>query len=697
MSDFSSSGIADLPGVTADTILRGDARVLGFCKEAEQEGDRLNADDPSYEKIERAQRYVTGDQRQRVDKAVPSYLPKVVLNESRKVVQAHVSALTDLKPLFKYVSENPAFQFHADLLNKRIVAWWVTQMIDVALGETIKYGIVGGTGDLGVEWDPSAGLGGENVCLPRDPRDTLALRPSNQRDPQLWQGVTLRDGLPINALRAKYPTYEHLFAHPSSDSTLSRLKGRFRSVVSALQRPVGDTLSGLNDPVKAGPRFSAGSVVLRRTYLADLTKNLTTNPIAMGPTGTNWSYVVPPGGFLYPRKRLIVWTDEGIISDGPNPYWHGLYPIARLLLWSVPWQFLGISLLNDTMPIQDAINDTAQDLRIGLEKWMAPSVAFDRAAVSEAFMKTYDPRRKNTRIKLNAGFGEGFRHLDGPNPRVLMLGLQFLDRLIAKHEDLSSVANLEAIIQLRQMPGADTIQAFMQALTPQIRSEARQIESFLRRPAEMVKSNLFQFESQAKRFQVLGEAGVAMDEFDYDPDTVIPAMSPGDDNYIEELDRKYPRDRRARFFTKQLVFVVAPNSLIALNAQQKKLTDLQLARMGFLDFWTLAESMEIGNVGTPPPIPLPPLTQPSPEELQAGLMIPGAPNTGDGKYIIDPESGQLLEIRVPLTVTERLLAQAKLGIGMTINPAGRKAAGDAPPRIQTKDGGTRPTVTESRR
>jgi hypothetical protein len=68
------------------------------------------------------------------------------------------------------------------------------------------------------------------------------------------------------------------------------------------------------------------------------------------------------------------------------------------------------------------------------------------------------------------------------------------------------------------------------------------------------------------------------------------------------------------------------------------------------------------------------------------------------KYIFDPASGQLLEIRVPMTITERLQAQQLMGIGMTESPAGRKASGGAAPKQETKsdgEGGQRTTITES--
>jgi hypothetical protein len=50
---------------------------------------------------------------------------------------------------------------------------------------------------------------------------------------------------------------------------------------------------------------------------------------------------------------------------------------------------------------------------------------------------------------------------------------------------------------------------------------------------------------------------------------------------------------------------------------------------------------------------------------------------------------------MPITITERLQAQQMMGIGMTENPAGRKASGGSAPKMESKDGGERQTITES--
>lgn len=675
MADFSGSGWESLglPSMTLESLQSGgDPRVLGWLKEAVVEGDRLNRSDPSYDRMDLGMNYVVGNQiapQESNGTMRAGYLPNLIINESRRVMQAHVSALTDFKPLFSYKSTNPAFSLQADLLNKLTVAWWITTMADLELGECVKYALAAGTGDLVLDWNPYTQFGGDVTLSARDARDTLPIRPAtHSRSVQAWDGCLLRESHSVNVMKGLYPERANLF-RPTTDSLLSTLMGRFRRIASSLISPGADTLSGLNQAPMAS-RVRSGEIILYRLFLVDRTRNLTTKPIPMGRPGSSWAYVVPPGGALFPYKRQIISTPEAILYDGPSPYWHGMYPVNRLKLWSVPWQFFGISIIGDLMPMQDAINQFSQDILLGMKKWLDPAVQYNRNVVSESFMRTFDPRRPGQKVKLLAdALKDGFKLLDGPPAQVLSLGLEMVQFLLSKFDDLSGTPNLQELLALRQLPGAETIQRYWEALTPELRQEGRQIEGFLRDVAEQAKVLRFQYESSARRVMILGDAGTTMEDFDFDPETLVPAMAPGDVGYHKDLDASLPRDVRARAFHQSIVFTIAPNSILAMNAQEAKMIAIQNFRMGVLDFWTYHEVLETPNVGAPPAIPLPPLKPIDPMELQMILSQPGGAEAFGSKYTIDPMSGQVLEIRVPLTITERLIAQNMLGLGTTAGPA----------------------------
>jgi hypothetical protein len=718
MAEFSGSGLIGLPVITADTLSRGlptdtgNPALVDWIREAVQEGDAINHSDPSYGAIEQSMRYITGQQ---LDQTQLSYLPKITLNQSRKATQAHVSALTDIKPLFGWKASNDQYSFQAHLLNRRAVMWWVTTSADLVLADAIKYALAGGMGDVKCEWNPWDPFGGDNRLVACDPRDTIPVRPGNTKNVQAWQGVIFREEHTVNELRQWNPAKAHLF-FASSDNVLAQVMGRFKTALARLITPVTDSLPGLEARNRAS-QASSGNVVLYRAYLNDRSANLSGRDVLMGPPGASWSYVVHPGEYLYPQKRLIITTDKAVVYDGPAPYWHGLFPWARLMLWSVPWQMGGIPLFNDLLPVQDAINDTMQDIRLALRQWTNRGVKYNTGAVSPATMKVFDPRKPGFRMQLNPQAGEGFALQEGAPPQTIALMLQVFQELVKQHANLSGTANLEALLQLRaQVPGADTLEAYQNALTPELRDEGRQVEAFLRPIAEMIKTNWFQFETKTRRITLLGDAGVTLEDFDWDPDTIVPALQPWTTTqdpqtgmpivektpgYTPELDIDKPRNDRAKYFSRQFTFMVAPNSILAMNSQTAKMERFQLARMGYLDFWSLMETMEIPNVGTPPAIPLPPLQPVDPMAIaaeQVAAMAQGQPGPIGTKYQIDPMTGQMLEIRVPLTITERLIAQQQLGIGMSVNPAGRKASGQESPQVaeKTDESGTpRTTVTES--
>ncbi len=692
--DFGPSGVLDLPALTSDTLQHGDPRVIGWIREAVTEGDRLNRDDPSYDKAELGMRYIVGEQRRDGAEEAIKYLPKLTINEARKVVQAHASVLTDLKPVWNYTTDNDQFKPHGQLLDKLIIAWYLRTSADLELGNWVKYAAAAGTADLMVEYNPHARFGGDHHIHAKDFRDTLPWRPApGSRSVQDWQGVIFREEYTLNVLRGMYPTKAPLFV-PTTDSLLATLMGRFRSAATRLISPAADTLSGLGGTTH-NVKPKSGNVLLYRTFLDDRSINLTGKPLPMGPPGATWAYVVPPNGRVYPNKRCIVATDQAIISDTPSPFWHGMFPFSRLKLWEVPWQFLGVSILNDLIPVQDGINDNTNDLRLGIKQWMDPKTVYDRQAVSESFMRLYDSRRPGAKIKTNPTYGDGFKNLDGPNPEVLQLALEFIRHLTDKFQDLSGVANLQALLQLRQMPGSDTIRQFYEAMTPELRAEGRMIETALRDVAEMLKVNTFQYESKEKRIKYLGDAGQTLQDFDFDPNTLVPSMEEGQPGYVRELDASVSRAERAQWFHGMLTFRVSPGSILAMNASEQKMLRLQLARMGYYDVWSLMEALEIPKFGAPPAMPLPPIRPPDPAAVLQSLQA------GDGHYILNPQNGQILEVRVPETVTERLIAQMQLGIGMNVSPAGRKASGEEPPHQEAgkKDqtGAPRQAISESKK
>ncbi|TAK94255.1 hypothetical protein EPO05_06590, partial [Patescibacteria group bacterium] len=529
----------------------GAPSVWGWCKEAHQEGTRLLQQDQNYVAADVNMAYVMGQHAILAPQITPAYLLPIVVNETRRAYRVHVSALTDLQPQFEFACKNPKYQPTAHVLNQYTVAWWLNALVDLDLADTIRYALACGSGDTLLEFDPYF-MGGEQRAFARDPRDTIPIQPQRGRDIQEWEGLTLQDEFPCNRLLAKFPGRTD--AIKPSSGALGGVFSRMRPMVLYGQDAMGTgNEPGVVEILQRRRRqqnqpMASAACILYRSFIRDRSINRSGQPIIVGMPGTAWSYKVEPNAPIYPRGRLVIWTEHGVLFDGPNPFWHRMFPVSRLTPDRYPWSMLGASLGADLRGGQDAINRMVNLIMQNFSQHVERGVTFDpNYPVSD--MARFDPRKRNWKMQKPNRFSAGFQLAEVAT--LPQWALPFLDNLFSRFETLSGAQNYAQLLQLRQSPSGDTIEKYMNALTPEIRLEARSVEVYLRDLATQFKSNLFQFVTKAKRIQVLGDQGQVLADFDYDPANMVPALDPklpdGTPNpeYTPELDKNKSTEDRA--------------------------------------------------------------------------------------------------------------------------------------------------------
>jgi hypothetical protein len=250
------------------------------------------------------------------------------------------------------------------------------------------------------------------------------------------------------------------------------------------------------------------------------------------------------------------------------------------------------------MPIQDAFNETLNGFLDHVRKLLRPGVIGDKKSLASSVWERLDTRLPGMRLKTNAVAGKGIEiEKINPLPNYTFEVMQFLAQEMDYH---AGTANLSALMQLQQVPGENTIEKMQEALSPTLRLKGRLLEYFLRDIGEMVKSNFFQFYNLPRRVAILGEAGVTFSDFDFDPGSLVPALSKQDPGYSAELDKSYSRAQRAQWFHKNFTFTITPNSLLAISQISRKLMYMQLRQMQLVDRWTLYDVLEVPNGGSPP-------------------------------------------------------------------------------------------------
>lgn len=625
-------------------------RVIGFFKEAVEEGDAFLRAQVGYNKIAEAIAAIMSDNQ---DMRV-SNLSGVSSNHVAKAALDLTAGMTDVKPFFEYKTYNKRYEKHSAMYGKAAQHIWLQGMLDMKFGDVVRYSEAGGTGWAEQFFNPETQMIDLRAL---DPRDVLPIRPATSLSIQDAYGVISRQSKTVNYVRylcrSVYNCPEEAAKIvPDRDGSMVSLSLRNTRVGNLLDKigsPFRERLFG-NRPHQEAPRIPA--VDLFTAYIKDETINKHNYDVQMGQfndDGTprnNWSYIVKPNEPLYPGKRMVVFTGTAILYDGPSIYWHGLFPFCKLTLDPWPWTWLGKAVLWDLLPLQKSLDKHLRVYDDWLEKLARPDVIADKNSVSRAALDRMDTRRPGGKYQHNPIAGKGMQIVPPPPlPGEFFKGLEFY---LNEFNVLSGVGDISQLMKLNQVPSSDSIEQIMESMSPSVRLRSRVIESFMREFATMMAYNISQFMTLAQRMTVMGADGATPEDFDYDPSSLIPAFVHADDfgsqgePTIAALARgPLPRYDRAREFLKQFTFQIAPGSLLAASEIQRKLMYLQLSRAGLIDHWTLLEVLGIPNVGEPP--------------------------------------------SSAVTITDRLVAEQQMGLGMAISPTGRKASGQEMPRMVTKE------------
>lgn len=562
-----------------DGSSRYSTNVLGWVKEALREGEAFLKEEYGYGDVDKNISYLMDGEDPGIAAKRDTTVAWYKINRAGKVFSDVISGLTDIKPVFEFRTSNAQYADQSILLNKLVENWWINNDIDLRLGDAVSWSLAAGCGYLMPWWVPHRAGGLGDIDLESiDPRDVLPVRPASRHSLQDCLSVIVRRSVPANWVRARYPEKAHLIRASREGSVW---RNRLRRAISAFKTPVerlqsrDQTTQDMNFPL----------VDTYSVYIRDARINTTSGPIPMGDPDTNWFYEVQPGERMYPRGRLVICTDDLVLSDGPNPYWHGKFPICKLTLDPYPWSYFGKSVVRDIIPLNELLNEMISKVAQAARKTLKPGVIADKNSISDTVLRTINTEREGMKLKINPVAGDGIKLTDPVQVPAYIE--QLIAMLLDQIDDLSGTRGLSDLLSLKQMPSSDSIEKIQAAMTPSIRRRGRLLEAFLRDVAEQVKYNIFQFYSQGRRVQILGSDGLTFEDFDFDPGNLVPMPDPNDTR--SQMDRAISHIQGFPFY-------VAQNTLLSIAQLSKKMMYLQLRRMGEVDHTSLLEVMEIPNI-----------------------------------------------------------------------------------------------------
>lgn len=663
--------------------------LLGWLRKQAAYGLTLLKQEKAFNEMDQAIRFVNGDQFPIKSKAAD----KSCDNRLRKILQETVSCLTDVRPIWNYETGDEQYKKQAEILNKLARGWWKNALADRKLQSVLTWSGVGGSGYATLTFDKDLPGGGDLVLTPYDPRDVIPIDPTFSDSLQDWRGIILRQKIPQDTLKKLYPL---------KAPKIIQSKGSWFGPPIREGGALFTVATSMWDMLTKGPAKNIGElpgVDLMRVYLKDDTMNLGNGPITVGDPTKGDSYEVHPLGSvlpdgsvvdenmarLYPRGRFIVCTPDAILYDGPNPHWHGMFPVIRFTLDPLPWSLLGAAIIGDLVPMQNNLNESLRGWADGMAQWIRRGVKADKRAISKAALDEIDTRKGGLKIHFNPAMGNGIEVIPGPEPGVLESYGKHIEYLKSEMDELAGMKGINQLMAMgNSAPSEEVLDKYMDVLSPVLRLRARAIEVSLSELAEMLKVGFFQYYTAGRRMQILGKDGLSLEDFDYDPGTLVPDNIPGD-----------TREERAATHHKNFTFSVAPNSFLNVSHTTKKMMDLQLLRANLMDPWTVWNAFDTQGVG-----PLPAETVPERIVVAKRLgLLQGPP----------PEMVQA-QTQLMLTQIQAQLQQIGMGMFAQNGPGmlppgpgnsgvgpqgGRPPSGEVPPHFETRDGGARQIVSES--
>jgi len=582
-----------------------------------EQGEGYLARQRGFEDIETAKQIIAGDDRRR-----PSTLSQLKVNRVKRQVREVVATLSNIRPLWGYKSDNQEYDQQTEILNKLILSWWHTSFADRAIREALQWAAVCGTGYVEMTWERdlwTTGRGDATLKV-HGPKDVIPFHIGRDNNLQRAYAVAIRKEVPLSVAHAMWPSKAHLI---KADYEAPTWLGKTAQSVQRFASPVLNAV-GVGNVSRAEPRPFA-TVDIYDIYVLDFSINTTGKDLCMGEPDTNWYYEVPylgkqvgtgmfsPTGEevlhtvgeeearLYPRRRLITCTREHVIADGPSPWWHGMVPLVQFRLDDWPWEFLGGSLVKDTASINDSNNSILRAVVDAANVRLRPPVRYD-ASISRGLMAKFDPRQPNVQIKVDSATGvqDPIKPIFDPAQfDVPEWVLEFVQQQEQRADYLVGVQDLTALAKAQQTPSADSIEKLEQLAGPLVTDMSRNMERSLRDIGDLFKSMVFQFYTTPRKFQMLGADGLTEEDFDYNPDSMVPDFLPWENQHKQVSN--YTEHQRAQWHQNNFVFHVTPNSLHQITQMTRKLLYLQLQKSGIpIDPWTMAEVFDIPNFGKPP-------------------------------------------------------------------------------------------------
>lgn len=281
------------------------------------------------------------------------------------------------------------------------------------------------------------------------------------------------------------------------------------------------------------------------------------------------------GKLIYPTWREVLVAGGCVVEDGTTPYIDGVLPFD-----SMEWNFnidsaYGLNEIGKLEQPQLLFNKT---LAILIENailmsngiWIGDKNALDKEGWARLSNEPGSYVKKNPGTDLRRETGVSVPNGLGETLSMLLNGM----------EKLSSITEVTEGRRPGQVTSGNAIEALQLAATTAIRLKSRQIESLIQRIGQKLISRIFQYYTEDKVFNMVGDTG-GFKQYIYERETL----------------RKLVEGAGLNLLTahQEFQYRVVPASSLAITKWQKGLLTMQLFQSGIVDDEEVLDSLEYPN------------------------------------------------------------------------------------------------------
>lgn len=520
----------------------------------------------------------------------PSYRHSEVINFVFQAIQSMVPILTDAKPRFDFLPQEPQDMEAAKILSEISQSDWERGNWLYKLTEGIYDAHFYSTGIFEVGYDPDAKYGRGAITF--DTHDPFYIFPDPEaRDfGDRCRYVVIAEPIDVDVLKREYPDKKDFikpdvidlmqgdktdldqvrFKSPTDNRTI--VEGTSAYEIGHKNQVIKFTAYILSDEFEEESKESVGADGL---------------PIV--------SYEQK---LKYPNGRKICVANNVLLSDGDIPYdcadQTQKIPLAKLTNYILPREFWGMSEVEQLESPQKIFNKLvsfALDVLtlMGNPIWVVPNAAgvdTDNLFNKPGLIVEYDGPQAPVRQ-------EGVQL----QPYVL----QLIDRMSNWFDGISGANDVTRGVRPEGITAASAISSLQEAAQTRLRLKSRNIDAALQRTGQLYKNRVFQFYTAPQIFRLTNNQN-AQKYFKFYieneslPDGTVQRKAVVR-NYIERPDGSLAEDLQAKEYVIRGDFdvKVSTGSSLPFAKTEKANLAFKLAEMGALDAPAVMEAVDYPN------------------------------------------------------------------------------------------------------